>query len=120
MFEATENDKPNDELLPIIEDLDFSPQATDTQKITDVKAFGLNKEFNNEWWFSYYIGLDYLDDNYKYSVHVVPKIENLNYIKMLKTGNHVTIGKQIFQGTFTHPHSHGIRNDKSTTISLLF
>jgi hypothetical protein len=84
MFEATENDKPNDELISIIKELNISPQFIDTRNIANVKTFGLNKEFNNEWRFSYYIGLDYLDDENRIPIHVSPKIDNLDYLKMLK------------------------------------
>jgi 5-methylcytosine-specific restriction enzyme subunit McrC len=89
MFEGEENNELSPELCEIVEQIDqrrqFSPQA-ENSRIGDIKAFGLHKfNFNNQWCFGYYIGLDYLDDNdLNTAVLVRPKIKNIDYWAMFK------------------------------------
>jgi len=96
---AKEQEEPNPALLQIIDEkIKLSPQSSDMQKISDIKAFGLNKELDNKWRFSYYIGLDYLDDTADYPVHVAPKFDNLNYLQMLeKCLQHPETARHIFR-----------------------
>lgn len=47
-----------------------------------MKAFGINNNFNGEWRFGYYIGVDYIDDANEHPMIVSPKIKNLDYWKM--------------------------------------
>jgi len=82
-FEAREHEVLQNKLFQKIDAPKLFSQSTNSGNISNVKAFGLNNEFDNKWRFSYYIGLDYLDDENTIAVHVKPKIENLDYWKML-------------------------------------
>jgi len=86
MLTGTENRQVNEDVLEKIKDLDLPCHPIEEKKISDVKAFGLNYDFKEKYWqFSYYIGLDYLDDENKYPIYVSPKIPNLDYLKMFQT-----------------------------------
>ena len=87
--EAEENGKLedillDDETLKKIKEQNASSKTDKYEKIENIKAFGLNDNLNREWRFSYYIGLDYLDDENQIPLYVHPKYENLNYLEMLQ------------------------------------
>jgi 5-methylcytosine-specific restriction enzyme subunit McrC len=88
MLEGEENSELPNELRETVDQLihrqQFSSQ-TENSPVRDIKAFGLNNEFNNRWCFGYYIGLDYIDDHDPdTAVLVKPKIENLDYWAMFE------------------------------------
>jgi 5-methylcytosine-specific restriction enzyme subunit McrC len=80
---GTENSNPNDEISSILNEVGYPGQPKNGD-ITKIKAFGLNQDESGKNWFSYYIGLDYLDDKNKYPIYVSPKIANIDYHAMFR------------------------------------
>jgi 5-methylcytosine-specific restriction enzyme subunit McrC len=86
MLNGKENAKINMDtgIIDEINKIDYPGQPKNGD-ITQIKAFGLNRDEKGQDWFSYYIGLDYLDDANTVPLYVSPKIDNLDYYKMMET-----------------------------------
>jgi 5-methylcytosine-specific restriction enzyme subunit McrC len=87
MFTGEENAPPNIEIQEFFnsqENQERFYSNPDENNIAKIKAFGFNddKEFGLR--FSYYIGLDYFDDDNTQPLYVAPKIKNLDYHAMFK------------------------------------
>jgi 5-methylcytosine-specific restriction enzyme subunit McrC len=80
---GTENSNPSGEISSILDEIDY-PEQPKNGDITKIKAFGLNQDENGNDWFSYYIGLDYLDDKNKCPIYVSPNIANIDYHAMFR------------------------------------
>jgi hypothetical protein len=78
-----ENFTPGERIIEEINKIDYPGQPKNGD-IAKIKAFGLNRDENGQDRFSYYIGLDYLDDANTVPLYVSPKIDNLDYYKMFK------------------------------------
>jgi len=86
VLSGTESTPINNEVFSALGDeADRIPFQSETDSnIKNVKRFGLFKNEKNERMFSYYIGLDYLDDECTKPLYVTPKIPNLDYRKMFR------------------------------------
>jgi 5-methylcytosine-specific restriction enzyme subunit McrC len=80
---GVENERPDEDILKIIEEEKFQSRP-ESKGIAGIKAFGLNRDLNGNWWFGYYTGVDYLDDNNNHPVIISPKIADLDYWKMFR------------------------------------
>ena len=121
MLRGIENNPSNGEILQILEEINF-PSQLDNQNIKNVKAFGLNNGFNNEWRFGYYVGVDYLDDGFEFPVIVDPKFDNINYFEMFKTclefPETTMYLSNVFDIRIDKPFIH-LPDDISNTFSIL-
>jgi 5-methylcytosine-specific restriction enzyme subunit McrC len=83
MLCGKENSNPDEKIAALLGEIDYPGQPKNGD-ITKIKAFGLNRDEYGMDWFSYYIGLDYLDDKNEHPLYVSPKIDNLDYHAMFR------------------------------------